>query len=107
MFDNPIARELDRVLKANDPLFSNVQTPVYVPHGSDDTTVQPFFTNDQPQSVNFFAAGLVYILNNGRGNADVTYESFLGLDHTSIITDSGPTLAVDAKLNDWFFPTGS
>ncbi len=106
VFDNPIARELDRVLKANEPLFSNVQTPVYVPHGSDDTTVQPFFTNDQPQSVNFFADGLVYILNNGRGNADVTYESFSGLDHTSIITDSLPTLAVDEKLNDWFFPTG-
>ncbi len=106
VFDNPIARELDRVLKANEPLFSNVQTPVYVPHGSDDTTVQPFFTNDQPQSVNFFADGLVYILNNGRGNADVTYESFSGLDHTSIITDSDPTVAVDTKLNAWFFPTG-
>ena len=106
VFENPIARELDRVLKANDPLFSNVTTPVYVPHGNADTTVQPMFTNDQPQSVNFFAAGLVWLLNNGRGNADVTYESFNNLDHTSIITDAGPTAAVDAKLADWFFPTG-
>jgi hypothetical protein len=102
VFDNLIARDLDRVLKANDPLFSNVRTPVYVPHGSDDTTVQPFFTNDQPQSVNFFAAGLVWLLNNGRNNADVTYQSFSGLDHTSIVTDSAPTLAVDAKLAEWF-----
>ena len=106
VFNNLIARDLDRVLKANNPLFSNVLTPVYVPQGSADGTVFPFFTNDQPRSVNFLGDGLVYLLNNGRGNADVTYESFPGLGHTTVITDSVPTAAVDVKLADWFFPTG-
>ncbi|MFM8527003.1 MAG: alpha/beta hydrolase family protein [bacterium] len=102
VFNNPIARDLDRVLKANNPLFNNVPTPVYVPQGSADGTVFPFFTNDHPASVNVFGTGLVYLLNQGRGNADVTYQSFPGLDHTSVITDSVPTAAVDAKLAAWF-----
>ena len=101
-FDNVIAKDLDRVLRANNPVFNNVQTPVYVPHGADDTTVLPGFTGDQENSFLGGIDGLVWILNNGRGNANVTYESFPGLNHTTIATDSVPQAAVDAKLSAWF-----
>lgn len=94
VFDDATVRELDRVLVDNNPLFTNIKTPVWVPHGSADTTVLPLFTNE--------STGIVAQLNNGRGNTNVAYQSYDGLTHTSVITD--PLVRADflAKLQAWF-----
>lgn len=94
VFDDATVRELDRVLVANNPLFTNVKTPVWVPHGDADTTVLPLFTNG--------STGIVAQLNNGRGNTQVSYQSYLGLTHTTVVTDPGVEADFLAKLADWF-----
>jgi hypothetical protein len=48
------------------------------------------------------STGIVAQLNNGRGNTQVSYQSYPGLTHTTVVTDSGVEADFLAKLADWF-----
>lgn len=104
VFSDPVVAALDAVFKANDPVFSNVSTPVWVPQGASDGTVFPYLTDDKAAGEKFIPAdGLVWKLKRpSRKNKSVVYKEYAGLGHTEIVTDSAVQADFIAKLRAWF-----